>query len=157
MQSKGLLRVFSNTAVQKHQFFGTQVFFLFQLSHPYMTTGKTIALTRRTFVGKVILLLFNMLSRLVRQDVKIISHLPGDLVAPCLLRLQVDLFGQALPSTPCLLLCLLQDSLEVQEDQACLNSQKACQYYHSGSFAGSVTALLSEEQTLHLNVIWNKA
>lgn len=46
--------------------------------------------------------------------------LPGDLVAPCLLRLQVDLFGQALPSTPCLLLCLLQDSLEVPEDQACL-------------------------------------
>jgi len=35
------------------------------LSHPYMTTGKTIALTRRTFVGKVMSLLFNMLSRLV--------------------------------------------------------------------------------------------
>ena len=40
-------------------------FFRVQLSHPYMTTGKTIALTRRTFVGKVISLLFNMLSRLV--------------------------------------------------------------------------------------------
>ena len=40
-------------------------FFLLQLSHPYMTTGKTIALTRRTFAGKVISLLFNMLSRLV--------------------------------------------------------------------------------------------
>ena len=40
-------------------------FFIVQLSHPYMTTGKTIALTRRTFVGKVISLLFNMLSRLV--------------------------------------------------------------------------------------------
>ena len=40
-------------------------FFVVQLSHPYMTTGKTIALTRRTFVGKVISLLFNMLSRLV--------------------------------------------------------------------------------------------
>ena len=39
-------------------------FFIVQLSHPYMTTGKTIALTRRTFVGKVISLLFNMLSRL---------------------------------------------------------------------------------------------
>ena len=36
-----------------------------QLSHPYMTTGKTIALTRRTFVGKVMSLLFNMLSRLI--------------------------------------------------------------------------------------------
>ena len=40
-------------------------FFILQLSHPYMTTGKTIALTRRTFVGKVMSLLFNMLSRLV--------------------------------------------------------------------------------------------
>ena len=40
-------------------------FFTVQLSHPYLTTGKTIALTRRTFVGKVISLLFNMLSRLV--------------------------------------------------------------------------------------------
>ena len=40
-------------------------FFTGQLSHPYMTMGKTIALTRRTFVGKVMSLLFNMLSRLV--------------------------------------------------------------------------------------------
>ena len=40
-------------------------FFLVQLSHPYMTTGKTIALTRQTFVDKVMSLLFNMLSRLV--------------------------------------------------------------------------------------------
>ena len=41
-------------------------FFKVQLSHPYMTTGKTIALTRRTFVGKIMSLLFNMLSRLVK-------------------------------------------------------------------------------------------
>ena len=40
-------------------------FFTVQLSHPYMTTGKTIALTRQTFVGKVMSLLFNMLSRLL--------------------------------------------------------------------------------------------
>ena len=40
-------------------------FFIVQLSHPYVTTGKTIALTRWTFIGKVIFLLFNMLSRLV--------------------------------------------------------------------------------------------
>ena len=40
-------------------------FFTVQLSHPYMTTGKTITLTRRAFVGKVMSLLFNMLSRLV--------------------------------------------------------------------------------------------
>ena len=40
-------------------------FFIVQLSHPYITTGKIIALTRRTFVGKVMFLLFNLLSRLV--------------------------------------------------------------------------------------------
>ena len=45
-------------------------FFIVQFSHPYMTTGKTIALTRQTFVGKVMSLLFNMLSRLV------ITYLP---------------------------------------------------------------------------------
>ena len=43
-------------------------FFMVQLSHPYMTTGKTIALTRWTFVGKVMSLLFNMLSRFVSTN-----------------------------------------------------------------------------------------
>jgi len=43
----------------------SSAFFTVQLSHPYMTTGKTIALTRWTFAGKVMSLLFNMLSRLV--------------------------------------------------------------------------------------------
>ena len=60
------LRNFSNTSVQKHQFFGSQPS-LWSTSriHPYMTTGKTIALTRRTFIRKVMSLLFNTLSRLV--------------------------------------------------------------------------------------------
>ena len=65
LQSKGLSRVFSNTTVQKHQSFDAQLSFIVQLSHPYMTIGKTIALTRRTFIGKVMSLLFNMLSRLI--------------------------------------------------------------------------------------------
>ena len=64
LQSKGLSRVFSNTTVQKHLFSGS-AFFIVQLSHPYVTTGKTIAYTRRTFFGKVMSLLLNMLSRLV--------------------------------------------------------------------------------------------
>ena len=62
LQSKGLSRVFSNTTVQKHQYFSAQ---LSLLSHPYMTTGKTITLSRWTFVSKIMSLLFNMLSRLV--------------------------------------------------------------------------------------------
>ena len=48
-------------------------FFTVQLSHPYMTNGKTIALTRRTFVGKVISLIFNMLSMLVKLSFQGVS------------------------------------------------------------------------------------
>ena len=58
---KSLLQHHSSKAsVLRHS-----AFFIVQLSHPYMTTGKTIALTRQTFVGKVMSLLFNTLSRLV--------------------------------------------------------------------------------------------
>ena len=49
----------------KASIFQCSAFFTVQLSHPHMTTGKTIALTRRTFVGKVMSVLFNMLSKLV--------------------------------------------------------------------------------------------
>ena len=49
----------------KASILGRSALFMVQLSHAYMTTGKTIALTRRTFVGQVMSLLFNMLSRLV--------------------------------------------------------------------------------------------
>ena len=62
LQSEELSRVLSNTTAQKHQF---SAFFTVQLSHPYMTTGKTIALTKWTSVRKVMSLLFNKLSRLV--------------------------------------------------------------------------------------------
>ena len=58
---KSLLQHHSSTA----SIFQHSAFFTVQLSHPYMTTGKTIGLTRQTFVGKVMSLLFNILSRLV--------------------------------------------------------------------------------------------
>ena len=58
---KSLLQHYSSKA----SIFQCSAFFTVQLSHPYMTTGKTIAFTRWTFVGKVMSLLFNMLSRLV--------------------------------------------------------------------------------------------
>ena len=63
LQSKGLSRVFSNSL--KASILRHSAFFMVQLSHPYMITGKTIALTVWTFAGKVMFLLFNMLSRLV--------------------------------------------------------------------------------------------
>ena len=73
-------------------------FFTVQLSHPYMTTGKTIALTRRTFVGKVMSLLFNMLSRL---------------------------FITFLPRSKCLLISWLQSpsavTLEPRKNKVCLH------------------------------------
>ena len=60
---KSLLQYHSSKAsILQHS-----AFFIVQLSHPYMTTRKTIALTRQTFVGKLMFLLFNMLSRLVRK------------------------------------------------------------------------------------------
>ena len=57
---KSLQHRSSKASILRHS-----AFFTVQLSHPYVTTGKTIALTRRTFVGKVMSLLFNILSRLV--------------------------------------------------------------------------------------------
>ena len=56
LQSKGLSGVFSNTTAQKHQFFILQcsAFLMVQLSHPYITTGRTVALTRQTLIGKVV-------------------------------------------------------------------------------------------------------
>ena len=56
LHSKGLSRAFSNTTVQKHSVLWSSDFFIVQLSDPYMTTGKTIALTRQTFVGKVMII-----------------------------------------------------------------------------------------------------
>ena len=62
---QGTLRSLLQHHSSKASIFWCSAFFTVQLSHPYMTTGKTIALTRWTFVGKVMSLLFNMLSRLV--------------------------------------------------------------------------------------------
>ena len=63
-QSKGLWRVFSSTS-QKALILWHSAFFMVQVSHPYTSTGKIIALTTQTFVDKVMSLLFNMLSRFV--------------------------------------------------------------------------------------------
>ena len=75
LHSKGLSRVFSSTTIGKYQFFGAQpsssffflcsAFFMVQLSHPYITTRKTIPLTIRTYVSKVMFLLFNKMPRFV--------------------------------------------------------------------------------------------
>ena len=62
---QGTLKSLLQHHSSKASFLQGSGFFIVQLSHPYMTTGKTIALTRQTFVGKVMSLLFNKLSRLV--------------------------------------------------------------------------------------------
>ena len=62
---QGILKSFFQYHSSKASILQHSAFFMVQLSHPYMTTGKTIALTRRTFVSKVMSLLFNMMSRLV--------------------------------------------------------------------------------------------
>ena len=65
LEVQGTLKSFLQHRSSKATVLWCSAFFLVQLSHPYMTTGKTIALTRQTYVGKVMSLLFNMLSRLV--------------------------------------------------------------------------------------------
>ena len=67
---QGMLKSLLQHHSSKASILQCSAFFTVQLSHPYMTTGKTIVLIRQTFVGKVMSLLFNMLSRLV------ISFLP---------------------------------------------------------------------------------
>ena len=63
---QGTLRSLIQHHSSKASILRHSAFFIVQLSHPYLTTGKTIALTRWTFVGRVMSLLFNMLSRLAR-------------------------------------------------------------------------------------------
>ena len=65
LEVQGTLKSLLQNHSSKASIFRHSAFFTVQLSHPYMTTGKTIALTRQTFIGKVMSLLFNMLSRLV--------------------------------------------------------------------------------------------
>jgi len=62
---QGTLKSLLQHHSSKASILGRSAFFMVQLSHPYMTTGKAVALTRWTFVGKVMSLLFNMLSMLV--------------------------------------------------------------------------------------------
>ena len=65
LAAQGTLKSLLQHHSSKASILWCSAFFIVQLSHPHMTTGKTIALTRQTFVGKVMSLLFNMLSRLV--------------------------------------------------------------------------------------------
>ena len=65
LADQGTLKSLLQYHSSKTSIFQCSAFFIVQLLHPYMTTGKTIALTRWTFVGKVMPLLFNMLSKLV--------------------------------------------------------------------------------------------
>ena len=73
MQTNGLSSLLQHS--WKSSILWHSAFFIVQLSHLYMTTGKTIALTRQTFAGKVMSLLFNMLSSLVITFLPISKHL----------------------------------------------------------------------------------
>ena len=71
---QGILKILLQHHSSKTSILQHSAFFIVQLSHPYMTTGETIALIRWTFVGKVMSLLFNMLSRLVRAFLSRSKH-----------------------------------------------------------------------------------
>ena len=85
---QGILKSLLQHRTSKASILWCSAFFMVQLSHPYMTTGKIIALTRRIFVGKVMSLFFNMLSRFV------IAYLPRSelLLISCLQSLSVVIF-----------------------------------------------------------------
>ena len=72
---QGTLKSLLQHHISKESILQCSAFFTVQLSHPYMTTGKTIALTRQTFVGKVMSQLFNMLSALVMTFIPRSKHL----------------------------------------------------------------------------------
>ena len=72
---QGTLKSLLQHHSSKASIFQRSVFFIVQLSHPYMTAGKTIALTIQTFVGKVMSLLFNILSRFVKTFLPRSKHL----------------------------------------------------------------------------------
>ena len=75
LEVQGTLKSLLQHHSSKTSILQCSAFFTVQLSHPYLTTGKTIALTTQTFVGKVMSLLFNMLSRLVRAFLPRNKHL----------------------------------------------------------------------------------
>ena len=75
LAAQGNLKSLFQHHSSKTSIFRCSAFFTVQLSHPYMTTGKTIALTRWTFVGKIMSLLFNMLSSLVTTFLPRSKHL----------------------------------------------------------------------------------
>ena len=75
LQSKGFSRVFSNTTVQKHQFFGAQLSLWSNSHYPYMIPGKTIGLTIWTFVSKVMSLLFNPYFEQYRKNYFKMDHI----------------------------------------------------------------------------------
>ena len=75
LEVQGILKSLLQHHSSKASVLRCSAFFVVQLSHPWMTTGKTIALTRQTFVGKVMSLLFNLLSRLVITFLQRSKHL----------------------------------------------------------------------------------
>ena len=99
---QGTLKSLLQHHSSKASIFQHSAFFTVQLSHPHMTTGKTIALTRRTFVGKVTSLLFNMLSRLVTpiQNKKFFGKLKFKRYKRVYREKEI-FFTVSLPTSPC--------------------------------------------------------
>ena len=103
LAAKGTLKGLLQYHNSKVSILWHSAFFILQLSHPYMTTGKTIALTRQNFVGKVISLLFNMLSRMISFQQFIVIH--TDKGFGIVKKAEVDVFLE--------LSCFLNDPMDV--------------------------------------------
>ena len=119
------------------------VFFIVQLSHPHMTTGKTIALTRQTFVGKVMFQLFNMLSTLV------IAFLPRSLLK-CISIESVMLFNHLILCCPLLLLPSVFSSIRVFSNALALHIR----WPKDWSFNFSISPSSEHSELISLKINW---
>ena len=118
LQSKGLTRVFSQHHSSKASILQCSALFIVQLLHPYMTTGKSIALTKQTFVGKVMSLVFNMLSRLVIACLPRSKHLLISwLQSPSAVTLEPKKLKSATVSTVSPSICHEYTELKKQQQQ----------------------------------------
>ena len=157
LQPKGLSRVFANNTFQKNSILWRSVFFMVQLSDSYMTTGKAIVLTIRTFVGKVISLLFNMLSRIVTDFLpRHKSHLTSWLQSPSAVILEAKKIKSVSAST--FSLCICHEAMEPDAMISAFECWVSSQPSHSPLSPSSRDSLvplhfLSEWYHLH---IWGR-
>ena len=120
-------------------------FFTTQLSHPYMTTGKTIALTRRTFVGKVMSLLFNMLSRLSKYSLERL-----------MLKLKLQYFGHLMQRAYSLEKILMLGKIEGKKRKRKQSEMVGWHHWHNGHEFEQILGVSEGQGSLVCCSLWDR-